>query len=121
MSILSDKEQKEILESIEKYGSVEEPVFNINSNTDNDVLSRSSGMPRIQRTCERKAFLIGAKPKELGILTAPQIRCCLCHKIISYPAWYYRIAYAVTKIHYFICFDSKFPNHPTAKCYRRSV
>jgi len=116
--MLTPEQQKEILDSIASSGRVEEKEIKINSNI-NHVLSFSSGAARIQSTFVRKAQLILSQPAILQSLSNFQIRCALCHRVISYPAWYYNIKYSVNQFHYFVCFDNLNPTKPTARCYRK--
>jgi len=116
--MLSEEDKKQILDSIEKFGKAEEPEILINRNI-RDILNFSSGSPRIQPTAAKRATLIMSQPSELALLHNLQIRCVLCHQVISYPAWYYVIRYVVNQFYYFICFDSLSPDKPTTKCYRR--
>lgn len=110
--------QKQILESINKSGKSETPELKINTNIDH-VLSFSSGSARLQTTLLRKVVLILSKPLGLRELSSQQIRCCLCHRVISYPAWYYEVKYAVNNFHYFVCFDFDSPTKPNTKCYKK--
>jgi len=107
-----------ILAAIASGGKVNNEEIKLNVNI-NHVLSFSSGAARIQTSCIRHAKLILSQPDELKALSSLQIRCMLCKRVISYPAWYYKMSFAVNQFHYFICFDSDSPNKPTAKCYRR--
>lgn len=117
--MLDEQTQKEILESIAKHGKVNIAPLKVNIDI-KCILNTSSGAARIQPTVVRKAKLILGKPKELEELSPQQIRCCLCHKAISYPCWYYDIRYNVNQFHYFMCFDPSKPDRPTVKCYRRT-
>jgi hypothetical protein len=110
--------QKQILESITKFGKAEERTIKVNTNL-SDILSFSSGSVRIQPSCIRKSKLILSQPEELSNLSNLLVRCILCKRVISYPCWYYNIKYAVNHFHYFICFDSASVKSPTAKCYRK--
>ena len=118
MRMIDENTKKEILDSITKYGKTEAEELNVNTNI-GDVVTFSSGSPRIQRTVTRKATLILGQPKELKDLSNVQIRCVLCNRVISYPAWYYKVEYAINRFHYFICFDAASIAQPTARCYRR--
>jgi len=110
---------KQILDNIKSQGATTNNIrININLA---DVVSYSSGSPRIQKTFSRKAVLIVSRPKNLETINQLEIRCALCKKPISYPAWYYHIKYAVNELHYFLCFDSESSNKPSAKCYRKDV
>lgn len=81
----------------------------------NSILNLSSGTPRIHKQFK----LILSQPQQLEALNPFEIRCCLCGRVISYPAWYLLIRYAINHIHYFVCFDKDSRNRVTAKCYRR--
>jgi hypothetical protein len=116
--MMDEQWQKEILDSIEKYGKVEFHDI-INGNIDH-LISRSSGKPRIQTNAIRKARLILGKPAELDHVDNVLIKCGLCKRVITYPAWYLDTKAIVNHFHYFICFDSSSPLKPTARCYKRS-
>jgi hypothetical protein len=111
--MLTEKEKQEILDNIENFGHVEQPVINKDINA---VLSYSSGLPRLQRTFERKAVLTLSQPHELKSLNPFEIRCALCKRVISYPCWYYNAKYNVNSFHYFVCFSKESPNKPSLNC-----
>jgi hypothetical protein len=117
---MNEELQRQILDSIAESGKAEVEEIKINTNL-SDILNLSSGAARIQKTVERKAKLILSQPHTLCGLSNLLIRCCLCHKVISYPCWYYSIKYAVNHFHYFICFDSNDTSKPTISCYKRSI
>ena len=111
----------EILKSIAYSGSSEsaaKPIIGNKTNS-NSILDTSNGSPRISRTVTRQAALILNRPSELSAFGEAEIRCCLCSRIIGYPAWYYKLSFAVNQFHYFICFASETPDKPTARCYRK--
>jgi hypothetical protein len=111
--------KQQILDSISKTGSVESNNI-INGNIDH-IISRSSGLPRIQTNALRHFSLILSQPQPLRMLSALAIRCALCKRVISYPCWYYSIKYTVNFFHYFICFDKDSANKPSTSCYRKDV
>lgn len=83
------------------------------------LLDNSSGLPKIRPHIVNKFKFLIAQPTALQAFNPFEIRCCLCHKVISYPAWYYTLKYSVNEFHYFVCFDGLNPNRVTARCYRR--
>jgi hypothetical protein len=115
----------EILRNIELSGTAETRIKPIivtsKDNGLNSVLDLGSGSARLQRNVIKKFKLILSQPRGLptGIFNSFEIRCCLCRKVISYPAWYHSIEYAVNHFHYFVCFDSSSSDKPSCKCYRR--
>jgi hypothetical protein len=115
---MDDKLRLEIIKSISLQGGIdsitEKPI--INGNTGH-VLSKSSGLVRIKHG--DKFGLILSLPLSLSALNPFEIRCVICNKIISYPAWYYHVSYLVNSFHYFVCFDPASPLKPTIKCIRR--
>lgn len=113
--MIDSETKKEILDLISSRGSTDDKAIQINTNI-NDILNFSSGSARIQSTVRRKAKLILSQPSRLAILNPFQIRCALCHKVISYPCWYYDVRYAVNHFHYFICFDSNSIDKPSTRC-----
>lgn len=121
---LADDLKAEILRSIQTEGvsSEDNKVFSVviasRSNTAN-IINPASGTPRIRPNVLKKFELILARPAVLSALSPLAIRCCLCHKVIAYPAWYMRIQYAVNHFHYFVCFNPAVPENVTAKCYKR--
>jgi hypothetical protein len=116
--MIDSQQKQEILDSISSHGGAESKPILLNTNLEH-ILSRSSGSPRIQSTVLRKSNLILSKPESLHSLSALQIRCCLCKRVISYPCWYYEVKYAVNHFHYFICFSSESKEKPLTKCYRK--
>lgn len=112
--------QKEILSSIALKGNAESKVKIIVGGNLNHILNLSSGAARLQTNVIDKFKLILSQPSMLAILNPFEIRCALCNRIISYPAWYYKLSYAVNQFHYFICFDAGASDKPTTKCYKRT-
>ena len=107
-----------ILTSITETGTATKEI-NIIVGNKSQILDFGSGNHRIQRGLIKKFSLILSQPENLYTLSNLQVRCCLCHSVISYPSWYYCRKYAVNHFHYFICFDSSSPLQPSTKCYRR--
>jgi hypothetical protein len=112
---------EEILRSIETEGaSLEENktvhlVLGSRSNL-NHIAGVGSGTMKIYPSIAKKFSLILSTPESLKILHPFEIRCVMCKKVISYPAWYYNIKYSVNHFHYFVCMNDKTVN---ANCYRR--
>lgn len=94
--------------------AIETPVINGNLN---HILHRASGLPRI-RIPERFKLLLSL-PQTLQGVSPFEIRCALCNRVISYPAWYHSVKYSINVFHYFVCFDATSPLKPTIACYRR--
>lgn len=111
--------EREILASIATAGNAEAKVKIIIGGNLNHILNLSSGSPRLQTNVISRFKLILSQPAKLSMLNPFEIRCCLCNRVISYPAWYYTLSFNVNQFHYFICFDSDNAHKPTAKCYRR--
>ena len=83
------------------------------------IVNLSSGMSRIKPSVSKAFTLILAQPLSLSALSTLSIRCALCGKVISYPAWYISIRYVTNWFHYFVCFDETDSSKVTARCYRR--
>src|SRR6266545_9906 len=109
--------QDEILNLISSSGAVDSNTH-INGHLDH-VVSMSSGSPRIQTNVLNKFSVILSQPSALKTISPLGLRCALCKRVISYPAWYYSVKYAVNQFHYFICFVSSSPNKPSTECYRK--
>jgi hypothetical protein len=119
--MIDDELAKKILELIESTGAAHEDnqVVSPLIGRTSEVLDRSAGLPRIKKALADKFILILGQPIALSFLSNLQIRCALCGKVISYPAWYAVVKYAVNQLHFFICFDAASPLKPTTRCYRR--
>jgi hypothetical protein len=112
--MIDDKTRNEILDSIDLSGSVESNIH-VNGNISH-VISRSSGSPRIQSNVAKRFLLVLGQPEALRRLNPFEIRCAVCHKVISYPAWYYVRKLAVNEFHYFVCFSETSPSKPNTHC-----
>jgi len=113
----------DILKSIALDGSassVQKAIIGSFENR-NSILDLSNGAVRISRTMQKRAILILSQPSILAGFKPNEIRCALCGRIISYPAWYYSLNYAVNQFHYFICFRPQDgdKSKPNTGCYRR--
>lgn len=111
----------EILKNIELTGDTTTQIKLILNGNLNHVLNLSSGTPRIQTNVIKKFNLILSQPLGLSVLNPFEVRCCLCHRVISYPCWYYEVKYAVNHFHYFVCFSASRADKVSVNCYRRSV
>lgn len=121
---MNEELANEILRNIAISGSVEAKIKPIIASKDsglNHVLNTSSGAARIQTHVINKFTLVLSQPSNVSFLNPFEIRCCLCRKVISYPAWYYSIKYAVNHFHYFICFDKTSAAKPSTKCYKKEI
>lgn len=116
---MNNKFAEDILRNIATGGTVEKTVNPIIGSNLTQILDLGSGAARIKRNI--RFHLILSQPQALSILNPFEIRCCLCKKVISYPAWYWSIRYAVNHFHYFVCFDADSPSKPSVKCYRRDI
>lgn len=114
--MIDDKTRKEILDSIDLEGQTESHIH-INGNIGH-VISVSSGAPRIQSNVVNRFHLILSTPSELLGVSSLQVRCAVCKRVISYPAWYYRLKLSVNKFHYFVCFSETSPTKPNTHCYK---
>lgn len=118
-----DNDLKEsILNSISLTGSVVEenakqiPLAAVNSA---QILDVTSGMAKIKPSLVKQFHLILAQPPALAEMSNLSIRCTLCGKVISYPAWYHSVKYAVNVFHFFVCFDANSHTKPSVRCYRK--
>jgi hypothetical protein len=116
---LAERLQREILPNITSSGTVTKTINHIIGGNLSQILDFGSGSVRLQRNVIKKFNLEIGQPTGLKHLNPFQIRCSLCRSVISYPAWYYSIKYAVNHFHYFVCFDSASSSKPSTKCYRR--
>ena len=121
---LDDKAKEDILKSISISGvaSDENKTVQIvlaSRNNLNTILDSSSGLARIRTNAANKFKLLISQPLVLTGFNPFELRCVLCKKVITYPAWYLCLRYAVNEFHYFVCFDSNSPDKVTAHCYRR--
>ena len=116
---MDDRLAQEILDSIVLTGTASIKVNHIIDKDSSHILDLGSGAARISRTALKHFQLIISQPDLINHLSPFEIRCTLCHKVISYPAWYYEVKYDINHFHYFVCFDSSSPNKPSVKCYRR--
>lgn len=119
--MLTDEMRKQILDSISYGGEASNKVNLIIGSSANleQIAGFGSGSIKIYPTIIRKFKLVLSQPSALINHNPFEIRCTLCHKVISYPSWYYSVKYAVNHFHFFVCFDSDSPNKPSTKCYRR--
>lgn len=114
--MIDDKTAKDMLKHISLSGALETPeVNNIISSNGNHVLEFSSGLPKIRNS--KKFSLILSIPEALKSLSSFEIRCCLCRKVISYPAWYLKEEFNINHFHFFVCFSSE--KSVNSKCYRK--
>lgn len=116
---LADRLRREILPNIGNSGTTDKLVEHFINKDISKILDLGSGAARIGRTALKHCKLILVQPEVLRGLNPFEIRCCLCRKVISYPAWYYNIKYDVNQFHYFVCFDSLSKDKPSTRCYRR--
>lgn len=125
--MIDNNDLDDILSSIELGGAastenaVENQIILGSRNNLNHIAGVSSGRMKIYPSIAKKFQLLLTQPAMLKALNPFEIRCVLCKQVISYPAWYYSIKYAVNHFHYFVCFDSSQPTKPTTKCYRRDA
>lgn len=112
---------EQMLRNIALGGKADSKIKPIVGGNINHILNLSSGSARLQTNVVNRFALILNQPQSISILNPFEIRCVLCKRVISYPAWYYNIKYAVNHFHYFICFDSERSDKPSTKCYRKDV
>lgn len=121
-------EMDEVLKNISLSGSTESkinPIIVTKSNDSNlnHVLDTRSAVPRIHSHLIKagKFSLILLQPKTLPtrFFNPQEIRCCVCNKAISYPAWHYVKEYTINHFHYFVCFDNESPTKPNTHCFRK--
>lgn len=112
----------EILKSISLRGSASQEAAEIKpiiANSDIATLhliDRSRGLLKLRRNVNFN--LVISQPETLSALNPFEIRCCLCHRVISYPAFYYTKQYNINTLHFFICFSPSDPSKPTTACMR---
>ncbi len=119
---MDDELKTQILRNLELSGAADENSVVVKptvAKSPNNILSLNSGTPRISHHYVDRFKLLLSQPLALQPLNPFEIRCCLCHKVIAYPAWHYDVRYAVNWFHYFVCFDKSNGTKVTAKCYRR--
>lgn len=107
----------EILKSIALTGAVDEASIAVRIATKeqaNQISNSAGGKLKITKPFK----LILSQPESLKVLSSLEIRCCLCHKVISYPCWYRKHEFAVNHFHFFVCFDSSSPSTITTKCFK---
>src|SRR5665213_858043 len=118
--MIDEQMKTELLSSINK-SIIEQSRRNIiiaSAANMNQITSISSGSLKINPAAVKRFRLILEQP--LSQAFSPfEIRCCLCHRVISYPCWHYEVKYAVNHFHYFICFDKNSTDKPSTKCYRK--
>lgn len=113
---MDDKLAAKLLRSISLDGNTQDDTNTIISHNPMHIINHANGYPRINNP--EKFSLILSLPETLSSLNPFEIRCCMCRKVISYPAWYYSVKYAVNNFHFFVCFDSSSPEKVTCACLR---
>lgn len=121
---LDDELKNEILRSISTEGaaSEEEKLFNLiiaSREQGIALLERSSGLAKIKSSVLHSFKFIISQPLSLKALNPFEIRCCLCGKVIAYPAWHKSVRFNVNYIQYFVCFDKNNPAWVTSSCFKR--
>jgi len=116
--------KEEILNSLRLQGSADDDNKEINviiasRSHISTILDLSGGLPKFRMSIAKRFDFITKQPLALESLSPLAIRCCLCSKVIGYPAWYYNVNYTINHFHYFVCFDTHSPIKVTARCYRR--
>lgn len=124
---MNEELKAQILKSLELEGSAETEnaqrrnIILGSRNHLTHIINPHDGKPKIRKNIiQRFQFIIG-QPKSLSALSPFEIRCCLCGKVISYPAWYYKLEFAVNVLHFFVCFNAASKTEVDASCYRRIV
>ncbi len=92
--MLDEKTKNEILKNIALTGDVTTQINPIIGGNLHAILNLSSGAPRLQTNVTSRFRLILSQPSEISVLNPFEIRCALCKRVISYPAWYYSIKYS---------------------------
>lgn len=115
---IDDKIKSEILTSISLEGAAdsnEVKVIIASRSQGSALLSFATGLPKISKPGDFSLSL--NKPILLSSLHPFNFRCCLCGSIVSFPVWYFHQRFAVTSLHYFVCFNGT--KAVNAKCYRK--
>lgn len=119
--MIPDDLKSSILRSINTSGSASEEERKVNPIISPDgkkLLNYSSGTPKLRKSVIPNFALIFTQPLSLSAVHNTEIRCCLCRKVINYPAWHWRESFLVNQFYYFICFDSTSPKEVSARCYK---
>jgi len=122
--VIDDSTKRDILASIGMEGAASEENKSINIVLGNrlnlqHIAHMGSGMLSLRPHKVKLFKLLLSQPEALTGLSPLAVRCCLCGRIISYPAWYYAIQFAVNHLHFFICFDRDSHDKPSTRCYRK--
>lgn len=126
---MDDSTKKEILKSIALTGAASRenartvPVIADLETANNSILDRAGGLAKIKPYLIKsgKFKLVLSQPSQLQAMSNFEIRCCLCRKVIAYPAWHHDLKLAVNHLHYFVCFDATSAGKPTARCLIKGV
>jgi hypothetical protein len=121
---MDDNIKSDILKSIELLGvsdSRNAPIKIVigSRGHSSQILDFANGLPKVRAGIAKQFDLILSVPSSIKALSPFEVRCSLCERVISYPAWYHKVKYVTNVIHYFICFDSSDSSKPTARCYRK--
>lgn len=122
---MDENTRNEILQSISLTGAADNTTVNVHvgigtkTQAESLLIARNGGLAKFKDYQAKGFSLILSQPLTLAILNNLNIRCCLCGKVITYPAWYKVMRYVVNQFHFFVCFDPDSPSKPTARCYRR--
>lgn len=118
---LSDDLKDSILKGIGTSGAADaanRTIHPIVSDNEGEILSLTSGLPKIRASASSRFTLLFIIPLALKGLHNSEIRCCLCKKIISFPCWYYRKNLAVNNFHFFVCLDPTSSQKVNTHCWR---
>lgn len=122
---MDEQLKAEILKKLELEGSSSEEnaerhnIILGSRNNLNHIINLGDGRAKIRKALIPKFQFIIGQPKVLAALSPFEIRCCLCKRVISYPAWYYRQEFVINHLHFFVCFDPESRTEVTARCYKR--
>jgi hypothetical protein len=117
---MDELEKQQLLKSIQLEGDTTNKNIRVliaNKIQGSALLNLSSGLPSIKSYLKTKFQLILNQPLSLSALSSLEIRCCLCSKVINYPAWYYVTRYNINEFHYFVCFNGD-SSKANARCYK---
>ena len=114
---MDEKLAKSLLDAIALGGEIDSPQVNqIIASNPYHIIDSTSGKTKIKNPSLFN--LIIAQPQSIAALSSLEIRCCICKRVITYPAWYHFIHYAINHFHFFVCFNQANPTEPTTNCMR---
>lgn len=110
---LDEKTKQDILDSVTKYAEEIATIIPLIAKEPGSLINTASGIPRWNNSAIKKFKMIYEMPEPFASMPDPllkdskyhysRIQCCLCHKPIKYPCWYYVNKFVRNEFHYFVC------------------